>query len=186
MNTVRKGAISVPLHSRKCWCIFCQSSLAAAIPDTCVSLCIDRNLTISQLYGSRAELVAGAWGGELCLPKPPYKLSATSYSDCMGLLWLVRRGPQSGPGPWGPEGVLRWLLQDTAAPGLFLPCPAGMQSQRGIGMGKRVVPEAFLYATVLKKKNKPKKNHLALCFLPTLKKFLSSCCLYGTRSRTGL
>lgn len=148
-----------------------RGCLAAAIPHTCVSLRIDRNVTISQLYGTRAELVTGAWGGELCLPKPPYWLSAISWSDCMGLLWLARWGPRSPPGPWDPEQVLRWLLQDAAVPGLLQLYPAGMQSQRGIGMGKgaRGLPQ-------LRKRS----YHLTSRFLPDLKKFLGSYCLYGT------
>lgn len=72
----------------------------------------------------------------------------------MGLLWLVRWGPQSPPGPRDPERVLRWLSWDAAALGLLQPYPAGMQSQHGFGMGKGVVPETFLYATALKKKKK--------------------------------
>lgn len=120
-------------------CIFSQAM--EGLPCSCCSshlhhpwLC--RNVSISQ--------PCGAGAGELCLQNCP----SASYSDCTS---LVRWGPpQSLPGAWGD------LLQSTAALGLLQSYPAGMQSQPGIGMGKGkgVVPEAFLYVTALKKNPK--------------------------------
>lgn len=75
---------------------------APAAPHTSVCLDIDGNVpSLPILLG--AELVAGAWGEELCLLKPPYGLSAISYSDCTDLLWLARWGPWSPPGSWGSQ-----------------------------------------------------------------------------------
>lgn len=112
--------------------------LAAAVPLTCISL----HTAEMSPSPSTVVLELESFASQSCP-------SATSYSNYMSLLCLVRWGPQSPPGPWGSKQVLRWLLQNTAALGLLQPYPAGMQSQHRIGMGKgkRVLPEAFLYAT---------------------------------------
>lgn len=105
LNIARKGTVSIHGTARHVGVSFVKEVdrlPCGAAPHTGVCLDIDGSVpSLPILLG--AELVAGAWGEELCLLKPPYGLSAISYSDCTDLLWLARWGPWSPPGSWGSQ-----------------------------------------------------------------------------------
>lgn len=109
--------------------------LAAAVPLTCISL----HAAEMSPSPSTVVLELESFASQSCP-------SATSYSDYTSLLCLVGWGSKSS---WSLGFQTGAEVQSTAALGLLQPYPAGMQSQHRIGMGKGkgVLPEAFLYAT---------------------------------------